>query len=92
MTDSEEKPLRVRAADLATREFDGQTIVLDLRSSAYLSLNRSATFLWRRLQGGSNRKELLHALRAEFEIDADLAERDVDRFLTECRRRDLLAP
>ena len=82
--------LKLRSADLAARGFEDETIVLDLRSSTYLTANASGSLLWSRLQAGSTRAELIDALLAEFEVDAARAAQDVDAFVAECRRRDLL--
>lgn len=85
-----EATLRLREDDVAWREFGGEGILLDLRSSRYLSANASATLLWRLLDSGTTQAELEAALVAEFAIDERRARDDVERFLTSCRERDLL--
>jgi hypothetical protein len=86
-----EPQLKLRGGDVAARAFKDETIVLDLRSSMYLSTNPAGTVLWRRLEQGATRAELIAALLDEFEVDAGRASTDVDAFLADCRRRDLLA-
>jgi Coenzyme PQQ synthesis protein D (PqqD) len=86
---SADKP-RVRRSDLVWRSVAGETIILDLRSSLYLSLNSTAAFLWDRLDGGATQAELVAALGSEYGITPARAEEDVIDFLESCRDRDLL--
>ncbi len=88
--DAQEKELRLRVGDLASRAFEEQTIVLDLRSSRYMSTNAAGTVLWHRLERGATRPELIGALCDAFGIDAETASRDVDVFLDDCGKRGLL--
>jgi hypothetical protein len=87
----EESVLRLRSADLAARGFQDETVVLDLRSSTYLSTNAAGSVLWRELQRGATRSELIGAVLDEFDVDGQRAAADVDAFIAECRRRQLLA-
>ena len=82
--------LRLRDDDVAWREFGGEGILLDLRSSTYLSANESATVLWRLLAQGTTQAELVTTLTESFGIDEQRARDDVERFLQSCRERDLL--
>ena len=82
--------LKLREGQLAWKEVDGETLLLDLRESKYLSVNPSATLLWRHLVEGTTRDELVAALAAEYELPEDRAGADVDAFLADLRRRELL--
>ena len=83
--------LRLRKEHIAWREFDGEGILLDLRTSMYLAANPTATVLWRMLDAGTTRDALIAALIDEFEVDEQRARADVERFIADCRRRDLIA-
>jgi hypothetical protein len=82
--------LKLRADGVAWREIEGETLLLDLRTSTYLAVNPSATVLWRQLEVGTTRDELVAALAREYELDDELAGADVDDFLADCRARDLI--
>ncbi|UQX87876.1 PqqD family protein [Jatrophihabitans telluris] len=69
---------------------DGSVVILDLRSSRYLSLNDSAAALWQALVGGATEPELARSLQASFGVEAAVAEADVAEFLAALRARDLL--
>lgn len=90
MTADHEPRFRLRSDAVAARSFGEETIVLDLRDSLYLSANPAGTVLWRRLETGATRSELVAALLSEFEVERERAAADVDAFLTDCRRRELL--
>jgi hypothetical protein len=77
--------------DVAAREFDDGAIMLDVRSSTYLSTNPAGAVLWRELAQGTTRAQLIDALLAEFDVDAERAGADVDAFIADCGRRELLA-
>ena len=53
--------------------------VLDFRGM--LTLNESGLILWRKLEGGATREELVETLLAEYDVTPDLAESDVDAFI-----------
>lgn len=70
---------------------DGQIVVLDLRTSRYLSLNASGAQLWTLLAEGATEAQLVDGLVARFGLAQDSAGRDVSAFLATLRERDLLA-
>jgi Coenzyme PQQ synthesis protein D (PqqD) len=82
--------LRLRRSDLVWRSVAGETVILDLRSSLYLSLNSTAAFLWAKLDGGASEADLVTALGQEYEVASERAKEDVEDFLKSCRERDLL--
>jgi hypothetical protein len=82
--------MRLRAEGLSWREIDGETVVLDLVSSKYLTTNRTGTFLLRQLVVDRSMDELVTALAKEYSIEPATAARDTDAFLTRLRDRGLL--
>jgi hypothetical protein len=82
---------RLRPEAVAWREVDGEVIALGLESSTYFGTNASGSVLWRRLAQGATRAELIEALMTEFGLEQAQARTDVDVFLDDLRRRDLLA-
>lgn len=88
---SDHPVLRLRQDDLAWREFDGEAVLLDLRTSMYLATNPAATVLWRELAQGSTESAMAAALVDAFGIPLERATADVERFVADCRERNLLA-
>ena len=84
--------IKLREGAASWREIDGETILLDLESSKYLGLNRAGTVLWPAIVHGSSREELIERLVAKFDLETEVASRDVDAFIAACRDRNLLEP
>ena len=82
--------MKLRSNGLVWREIDGETVLLDLESSAYLNLNRSGTFLLGLLQDERTDEELADALVSEFGITVEQARADSEAFVSELNRRNLL--
>ncbi len=81
---------QLRKDDLVWRGVDGETIILDLRTSLYLSLNSAAAYLWQSLEKGATERQMAESLSVQFGIEEERATADVKAFITCCRERDLL--
>lgn len=73
--------MRLRAGDVTWREIDGDLVILDLRSSTYMTTNASGAVLMKELTEERSDDELAAALVAAFGIDEDTARRDVRSFI-----------
>lgn len=89
-TEREDRRFVLRRGQTAARAYEDELVVLDLRSSTYLAANAAATILWRKLTEGATREQLIGALVEEFEVDQERVGPDVDAFIAELRRRELL--
>lgn len=70
--------------------------VIGVGSEAYMpnrimSVNETGAFLWRMLENGAEKQELIDALLREYETDPQTAEKDVDAFLNELKDKKLVA-
>lgn len=81
----------LRSDSIAWNAVGDNVVVLDLTSSTYFSTNATGGMLWQLLASGTNRADLVNALVERFVVDQQTAERDVDAFLTELDRAQLLA-
>lgn len=52
-----------------------------LKFNGMIKLNESSVLLWRALEAGSSREELIHALTSQYDVDHERALKDVDTFL-----------
>lgn len=70
-----------------------ESILLDLESLHYYSLNAAATLLWKHLRAGSatSLTELGQQMAAAFQLTPATAERDTRQFLTELLHHQLIA-
>jgi uncharacterized cysteine cluster protein YcgN (CxxCxxCC family) len=76
--------VQVRAADIAWQQVEGEVVVLDLRSSRYLSINGTGALLWHRLIEGADREQLAEDLTARHDVPHERALRDVTEFVDHC--------
>ncbi|MGH2819940.1 MAG: PqqD family protein [Actinomycetota bacterium] len=87
----EDRVIRLRAEGLEWREVDGEVVILDLRSSRYMAVNRTGRHLWEAVSQGATRTQLVARLRAAFDIDEATARDDVDGFVETLGSNGLLA-
>lgn len=81
---------RIGRPGLTWRETGGEIVILDVATSVYYGLNRTATTLWPHLAAGATREDLQAALRASTGVDAESGAADVDGFLALVHHHGLL--
>lgn len=76
------------------RETAGRFIVLplggELDLGSLITLNETGAFLWRLLEEGKSRKELLEALLEDYDVTQERAEKDLDALLAKMEAAGLL--
>jgi len=81
----------VRAADqVATRQFDEETILLDLRGGNYFGLDETAGAIWERLNRGMSPQEIADQLVGTYEVERDVLLQDIVRFVDDLLDRELV--
>ena len=78
------------------REIAGNFFVVPVGSrtvdfSAMISLNETGAFLWKQLETEQTADSLLQALLDEYDVTAEVAQADVDRFIASLQEAELLA-
>lgn len=58
--------------------------------SGVITLNEVGAFLWRALEDGASKEELVKKLTAEYEVDDATASADIDAFIARLREASLL--
>ncbi|MCE7481984.1 PqqD family protein [Microbacterium profundi] len=82
--------MRIRTEGITWQEIDGELVVLDLKTSAYLTTNVAGALLVKQLTEEREEQDLVDALVAEFDIDVELARADVASYLTQLREKSML--
>ena len=82
--------LRIRPSDLAWRAVGDSIVILDLRTSSYLSISGSGTIIWAALKDEATQIELVEAVLQQYEVDANTAARDVEEFLNKLDAKGLV--
>lgn len=58
-----------------------ETLMMHVESGRFMSLNETASVLWKRLETPASRGDLAHALVASFEVSPEVAQSDVAAFI-----------
>ena len=83
--------MKLRSQDVTWQEIDGELVILDLASSTYLTTNATGAFLAKQLNEERTEDELVTAMVAQYGVEAETARTDVQDFLADLRRLELLA-
>ena len=83
--------MKLRVDDITWREIDGDLVILDLRSSTYLTANASGTTLMRQLTEERTLQQLIQTLVDAFDISERRAQQDAQAFVDELDEHGLLA-
>lgn len=80
------RTVQIRTVDLMASEVEGQLVVLDLRSSAYLRINRSGPRPRSLLERSCDEGDLVAELVRVYGVGAERAATDVSSFVTTLER------
>lgn len=76
--------------EVLTAHLEGEAVLLHMDTKNYFRLNATAALLWKGLERGLEREQLLDGLLAEFEVDRPTAAAELDRLLGELAARGLV--
>ena len=77
------------------REVAGNYIIVAIGEEAVnfdgmITLNETGAFMWKKLEDGTDENGLLEALTSEYDVDADIASKDIAAFVEKLQKADLL--
>ena len=72
--------------DLVTRDVAGESIIVPIKGhvgdlEGVFTLNEVGAVIWRLMDGQKTVRQLMEAVRDEYEVEAEVAEKDVADFL-----------
>lgn len=73
----------VVAADVVSRDLDGETVILNLDTGLYFGLDPVGTTIWNRLREASSLREVLNDVLAEYDVAPEVAAADLLRLAGE---------
>lgn len=73
--------LVVAAEEQVSTPMSGETVVLQMRSGKYFSLNRVGGFVWSQIQTATRVSVVVDAVSAQFEVERERCEADVLRLM-----------
>jgi hypothetical protein len=90
MIQEPEAVYRTRNDGLTWRKARDEIVILDLNTSVYFGLDRSATLLWHKLLAGATAKSLTAVLVGGTTVEPERATADVSDFLDQMSRYGLI--
>ena len=86
--------IRIRKGYMLRKVLD-MYLVMGIGSEAYrpncvMSVNDTGVFLWKILEGGAEVGELTAKLTEEYDVTAEAAAQDAEKFLAQLRERELV--
>jgi len=69
--------------DLLVEVVEEEIVIVDRQSAQVCQLNQTASVIWPRLNGNNDLDTLVDEVCQAFEVDVDVAQRDVKVFLSE---------
>ncbi|MDO5388949.1 MAG: PqqD family protein [Clostridia bacterium] len=78
------------------REVAGSNIVVPVGEGAMdfsgvITLNEVGAFIWKILETGAEKEEIVEKMLSEYDVDKTTAENDVEEYIRELRGADLIA-
>jgi hypothetical protein len=80
------------AENVLFQEVDGEAVLLSLDEGCYYGLDELGTRIWKLINQDLDSEGVVAAIVEEYEVEADQARRDLDRFLTDLRESGLIEP
>ena len=78
------------APHVYAREFDGELVLLDIGKGEYFGLDAVGARIWASISEGLTVDAIATRVSAEFEVEAEVARKDVDALLSEMRTHGLI--
>lgn len=63
------------------QEVDGEMVLLDMESENYFGLDEVGTAIWHAMQENETLQEVLESLLEQYEVEAEVLERDLSDFV-----------
>jgi hypothetical protein len=79
-----------RRRDVSVEEVAGETLVLDDRAGCLHQLNQTASFVWNRCDGATSVASIARSLSDQFDVEDDVAKKDVADVVTRLCELNLL--
>jgi hypothetical protein len=80
----------VVAADVVSRDLEGETVILNLETGLYFGLDAVGTTIWNRLRERSSLREVLRDVLTEYDVSPDVATADLLRLAGELLAKGLV--
>ena len=76
--------------DVVFEVLGDEAVLLNLRTGVYFRLNETGTRIWQLIEERGRANDVVETMAREYDVDAEVARRDVDRLVDELTRKQLL--
>jgi hypothetical protein len=76
--------------DVLAAHLAGEAVLLNLNDKSYYRLNETAAVVWAAVERGDDRAAILASLLESYNVDADVAEREMNEVIDDMCTRKLL--
>jgi hypothetical protein len=83
-------PLRVASANVHSKVFGDEVVVLDMKTGTYFSLRGSAVDVWNLIEGSASSTVIAEALGARYDAPADQIAAAIDTLISELAEAELI--
>ncbi len=78
------------SAEAMAQEVSGETVILDLKSEQYFSLDAVGTRVWQLLETVPMLEEIYHQLLMEYDVEPEQLKTDLEMLIAELSREGLI--
>jgi hypothetical protein len=76
--------------DVLHRDLDAESVILNLETGVYQGLNATGSRMWALMAQGRTLREVLNALKVEYDVDEQTLERDLLALVEDLRASSLV--
>lgn len=84
------KTYKINDAKAISETIDGETIIINLETGFYYSVNKTATVIWNEIQKNNSVKNIARLYLNSYEVDADTAEKSITEIIGLFLKDDLI--
>lgn len=82
----------VNPTEVSAKVLDGEAVIINLSTGVYFSAAGTGAVAWALLEAGHDRAGIAQGLAGHFGVPVEQVDGDLDPFLAELRRHDLVVP
>lgn len=79
-----------RQENIASREVDGEIVLVNSRNMQVHQLNRTASFVWEKCDGVHTVADIIESLTSEFDVLPETAQQEVIGLIAQLQQLDLI--
>lgn len=91
MTTESSPALGIPSKDVLVAHLAGEAVLLNLSDKRYYRLNETAAFIWKAIESGEKRDQLLASIVNEYEVDSSTASNQLDVVVQDLIDKGLIA-